>query len=421
MEEKDPHLVWHPFTQMLTAPRPILIERAEGSYLYGTDGKRYLDAISSWWVNLHGHTHPHIVAAIQKQVGALEQVCFANFTHQPAQDLAEKLISLTRGNFKHVFYTDNGSTAVEVALKMALQYWYNENPQTRKKKIIAFNKGYHGDTFGAMAASGKNLFNKPFWSHFFEVEMIDPPFQGYEEASQKQLRNILDKEESACFLYEPLILGAGGMHIYPPEGLERLLTLCKEGEILTIADEVMTGFGRTGTLFASDQMSVKPDLMTLSKGLTGGFLPLGVTLTSGKIFEQFLSSDPSKTLFHGHSYTANPLACSSALASLELLEKEETLIQIKQIVEKQKSFCLSLKDHPNLRRCESLGTILVLEYKTEHPTSYFHHLRETLIPFFLKHEIFIRPLGNTLYILPPYCMTEAQLEHIHTTIRKTLS
>lgn len=420
MEKKDPHLVWHPFTQMLTAPDPILIERAEGSYLYGADGKRYLDAISSWWVNLHGHTHPHIVSAIQEQLSELEQVCFANFTHKPAQNLAAKLISITQGIFKHVFYTDNGSTAVEVALKMALQYWYNENPKTQKKKIISFNKGYHGDTFGAMAASGKNLFNKPFWSHFFDVELIDPPFLGNEEASHEQLKNILNKEESACFIFEPLILGAGGMHIYPPEGLERLLSLCKEAGILTIADEVMTGFGRTGTLFASDQLRIKPDLMTLSKGLTGGFLPLGATLCSGKIFERFLSEDPSKSLMHGHSYTANPLACRSGLASLELLEKRETLQQMDRISEKQKLFCASLKGHPHLHRCESLGTILVLEYQTEKPASYFHPLRETLILFFLEQGIFIRPLGNTLYILPPYCMTEVQLEHIHKTIRRTL-
>jgi adenosylmethionine-8-amino-7-oxononanoate aminotransferase len=415
--EKDRACIWHPFTQMQTAHPPIPIVRAQGIYLYAEDGSRYLDAISSWWVNLHGHAHPYIAQKIQSQAEVLEHLIFADFTHAPAVELASRILSLLPGNLSKVFYSDNGSTSVEVALKIALQYWHNQN--IPKTKIICFKNGYHGDTFGAMSAAGKNGFNRPFWNHLFEVESIDPPLKGQEEASLFQLQSILDQNDVACFIFEPLILGSGGMIIYPPQGLDRLIQCCKQHQVLTIADEVMTGFGRTGTLFACDQLLEQPDLICLSKGLTGGFLPLGMTVCTEKIFNAFLSHQLQHAFLHGHSYTANPLACSSALASLDLLLENDCALRRKQIETSHHSFCQKWRSHPKLKRCETLGTILALEYRAKND-SYFSSLRDFLYHFFLSRGILLRPLGNVLYILPPYCIRKDELHFIYDQIALTL-
>lgn len=407
LTEKDRACIWHPFTQMPSAD-PIPIVRAKGSYLYGDDGQRYLDAISSWWVNLHGHAHPYIAEKIKSQADVLEHVLFAGFTHAPAVELASRLLPMLPGGMSKIFYSDNGSTAIEAALKMALQYWHNQN--IPKTKVVCFRNSYHGDTFGAMSAAGKNPFNRPFWSLLFEVETIDPPLDGQE--SLHQLQAVLKKNQTACFIFEPLILGAGGMVIYPAEGLNSLIKCCREHSVLTIADEVMTGFGRTGTLFACDQVSEKPDLICLSKGLTGGFLPLAITACREEIFTAFLTPYPA--FLHGHSYTGNPIACSSALASLDLLLEESCLIQRTAIAESHQRFCQAWQQHPKLKRCESLGTILALEYRSE--TS----LRDRLYNFFLNKGILIRPLGNVLYILPPYCIQLNELEYIYDQIIFTL-
>lgn len=337
--EQDLACIWHPFTQMQTARPPIPIVRAKGVYLYSEDGKSYLDAISSWWSNLHGHAHPYISEKIKAQADLLEHVIFADFTHRPAVNLATKLLSLLPSGYSKIFYTDNGSTAIEAALKMTFQYWQNLHPQTRKLKAICFKGGYHGDTFGAMAAAGKNEFNKPFWNHFFEVYTIDPHLAGKEEASLTQLETILKQNDTACFIFEPLVLGSGGMIIYPPEGLNALIGRCHQQEVLTIADEVMTGFGRLGTLFACQQLKETPDIICLSKGLTGGFLPLGVTACKEKIFQAFLGLELQKAFLHGHTYTANPLACTSALASLDLLKEMICTYQRNMIAESHRSFC----------------------------------------------------------------------------------
>lgn len=413
----DRTCVWHPFTQVHTARPPIPIVRAKGTYLYAADGTRYLDGIASWWVNLHGHAHPHIVEAIASQAAVLEHVIFADFTHLPATQLASRLLAILPGPLSKVFYSDNGSTAVEVALKMALQYWHNQRiPRT---KIICLKNSYHGDTFGAMAAAGKHELNQPFWKHLFDVEAIDPPLAGCEHASLTQLRAILDREEVACFLFEPLILGTRGMIIYPPQGLDRLLRCCQQHQVVTIADEVMTGFGRTGTLFACDQLQEKPDLICLSKGLTGGFLPLGVTACNERIFNAFAGDRLQQAFLHGHSYTANPLACSSALASLDLLLDPRCSAQREEIAASHRRFCHTWQNHPKLKRCEPLGTILALEYLT--PTrSYFDTLRDRLYHFFLNQGILLRPLGNVLYILPPYCIQSDELQFIYDQIIQTL-
>jgi len=411
----DRDCIWHPFTQMGKRDA-IPIVRANGVYLYGEDGRAYLDGISSWWVNLHGHSHPYIANKIQAQLEVLEHVIFADFTHEPAVTLASRLLPLLPGSMSKIFYTDNGSTAVEAALKMALQYWYNRN--ISKKKIICFKGSYHGDTFGAMAASGKNEFNRPFWSHLFEVIAIDPPLEGREDRSLQQLKNAIDTSDAACFIFEPLILGSGGMIVYQGQGLNRLMQYCKQHDVLTISDEVMTGFGRTGTLFAGDQIERKPDMICLSKGLTGGFLPLGAVACAEDIFNAFLG-EKKHVFLHGHSYTANPLSCVSALASLDLVLEPSCVNQREMIAASHRAFVKKWCFHPRLKRCESIGTILALEYQAE-VSSYFHSIRDTLYQFFLDRGILLRPLGNVLYVMPPYCITAEQLQGVYEHIIFTL-
>jgi adenosylmethionine---8-amino-7-oxononanoate aminotransferase len=412
--ERDRAYIWHPFTQMQTALPPIHIIKAKGVYLYSEDGQRYLDAISSWWVNLHGHSHPYIVEKIRSQAENLEHVIFAGFTHSPAVNLACRLISMLFGSLSKIFYSDNGSTAVEIALKMALQYWYNQDKKTSKTKVICFKNSYHGDTFGAMSAAGKNVFNRPFWRYLFDVESIDPPIKGREDQSLSQLNAILKQNNAACFIFEPLILGSGGMIIYPAEGLNALMARCRQSDVLMIADEVMTGFGRTGNLFASEQLAEKPDLICLSKGLTGGFLAMGATVCSERIFNAFLGGS-DQTFLHGHSYTANPIACSAALASLDLLLQDSCQIQREMIAQCHTRFCEKWKLHPKFNRCEILGTILALEYKIEGDLTR-QLLRDRLYQFFIKKGVLLRPLGNVLYVLPPYCITAEELTFIYDQI-----
>lgn len=388
LSQKDRSYIWHPFTQMKTAPPPIPIVRGEGIYLYSEDGRKYIDAISSWWVNLHGHAHPYIIEKIYSQAKELEHVMFAGFTHAPAVDLAERLLPLLPGAMTKIFYSDNGSTAVETALKMALQYWHNKN--IPKNKVLCLKNSYHGDTFGAMSAAGKNRFNAPFQKYLFDVIQIEP-----------SSLDPLEDENIACFIFEPLVLAAGGMILYSAADLNRLMKWCRERGILLIADEVMTGFGRTGPLFACEYIEEKPDIICLSKGITGGFLPLGVTACKEEIFEAFFD----KALLHGHSYTANPLACASALASLDLLTQSNR----ERISVCHKAFCQKWSGHPRLKRCESLGTLLVLEYY-EIPD----------VHFFISKGIFLRPLGNVLYVLPPYCIQEEELQYIYECIGETL-
>ncbi len=415
----DNSRVWHPFTQMKTAPASIPIASAKGIYLHTSNGERYIDGTSSWWVNLHGHTHPVIAAAIKKQVEILEHVLFAGCTHAPAEKVACQLLDLLPAHFAKIFYSDNGSTAVKVAIKMALQYWYNRDPYTQKTKIICFHNSYHGDTFGAMSAAGKNNFNVPFWRQLFEVVAIDAPTKGKEEESLRQLKQALQQEDVACFIFEPLVLAAGGMVIYSHTALESLLKACKEHHVLTIVDEVMTGCGRVGPLFACSLISIQPDIICLAKGLTGGFLPLGVTACSQDVFDAFFSDDIRHTFLHGHSYTANPLACASASASLQLLATECCSEQRTRIAKHHESFCKRWRGHPALIRCEHLETLLVVEYQSSNH-GYFNPIRDRLYQLFLRRGILLRPLGNVVYVLPPYCIQEEELDEIYEAIVYTL-
>ncbi|QMU27491.1 adenosylmethionine--8-amino-7-oxononanoate transaminase [Adhaeribacter radiodurans] len=415
---RDREIIWHPYTQMQTAALPIGIVRGEGSLLYAESGDVYLDAVSSWWVNIHGHSHPYIAEKIAQQVKTLDHVIFAGFTHQPAVELAEKLLTILPQNQRRIFYSDNGSTAVEVALKMAIQYW--ENAGTPKRRIIAFRDSYHGDTFGAMSVSSRSAFTQPFVQYLFEVDFLDVPVVGKEQLVLSQIEEILKNNAVAAFIFEPLLLGTAGMVMYQPAILDELLEICQKHNVITIADEVMTGFGRTGRNFATDYLKNKPDIMCFSKGLTGGVMALGVTSCTAAIYEAFLSDNPGKTFFHGHSFTANPIACATALASLDLFVEDSCQNNIKRICQQHEQFRAQIAHHPILKECRQLGTVLALEFNAGE-TSYFNNIRQKLYQFALDNQVILRPLGNIIYVMPPYCTTNAQLAQIYQVVSGMLT
>lgn len=416
LAKRDRAVNWHPYTQMQTAEDAVPIVRGKGAYLYDNEGKEYIDAVSSWWVTLHGHAHPYIAQRVSEQLHTLEQVIFAGFTHEPAVQLSENLLKLLPDNQQKVFYSDNGSTAVEVALKMCIQYAHNTGKA--KTKILAFNNAYHGDTFGAMSVSGRSVWTQPFKDLLFEVVCIDVPALENLDHLKQLIYKLRD--ELACFIYEPLVQGAAGMLMHRAEDLSELMKFCRNLGILMIQDEVFTGFGRTGKLFAADHLSEKPDIMCFSKGLTGGTMPMGITTCSDDIYNAFLSDDKYKTLFHGHSFTANPLACTAALASMELLLQESTQFHIQRIAEQHRQFAKVLKSHKQIECVRQTGTILAWEYKTENTTSYFNEIGKVLYEEFLQRGILMRPLGNVLYLVPPYCITEEELSFVYKQIINVL-
>jgi adenosylmethionine-8-amino-7-oxononanoate aminotransferase len=413
---RDSLVIWHPYTQMLDARVPTPIVRAEGSYLYDEAGMQIIDAISSWWVIIHGHSHPYITARVAAQLQQLDQVIFAGFTHEPAIVLAEKLLALLPDNQQKVFYTDNGSTAVEVALKMCIQHWHNKGQ--KRKKVLAFENGYHGDTFGAMSVSGRSAWTAPFDTMLFEVVFIAPPT--CDNIAELKLEIHKYSPDLACFIYEPLVQGSAGMLMHEARYLDELLLFCRKEGVLMIQDEVFTGFGRTGKNFAADHLQESPDVMCFSKGLTGGMMPLGITTCTYEIYNAFLSEDKMKTLFHGHSFTANPLACTAAAASIDLLQMKDTQMQIKRICAAHSDFAKRINGHFKLKEVRQTGTLLALEWKTESGTSYFNGLRDLLYDFFLDNYILMRPLGNVIYILPPYCMSKDDLDYIYSKIEEAL-
>ncbi len=413
LTDRDKKVIWHPYTQMKDSS-VIGIIRGEGTYLFDEEGNRFIDAISSWWVNTHGHSNKYIADKISCQSKALEHVIFAGFTHPNAVELAERLLKILPENQKKIFYSDNGSTAVEVALKMAIQYWANK--RIEKRKIIAFRNAYHGDTFGAMSVSGRGVFTEPFSSYLFDVIFIDDPVKGNEESAFNQLKHEVNNGNIAAFIFEPLVQGAAGMLMHEPEILEKMILLCKENNIITIADEVMTGFYRTGKFFATDYINEKPDIYCLSKGLTGGVMAMGVTSCTEEIYNAFLSDDKTKTLYHGHSYTANPIACSAALASLDLYEKRECLENVKRIEKKHSEFINRIKGNSIIHDIRKRGTILAIELNAEGNTSYLNSLRDKIYDFFISKKIILRPLGNIIYILPPYCISDNDLDYIYNCI-----
>jgi adenosylmethionine---8-amino-7-oxononanoate aminotransferase len=411
--ELDKKAVWHPYTPLVSEHCPISIKRAKDVYLYTEDGRAILDAISSWWVNIHGHANEYIAKAIGKQAHELEHVIFAGFTHQPAVTFAERLLKILPSNQSKVFYSDNGSTAVEVGVKMALQYWFNK--RVTKKRIIALEGAYHGDTFGAMSIGERGPFNAAFQSHLFEVDFIPFPTSENFEKVLDRFSALCTTGEVAAFIFEPLLQGAAGMRMYKSEWLDGLLDVAKQNEVVTIADEVLTGFGRTGQLFASNYLKNKPDIFCLSKGITGGFMAMGVTTCCDKIVSAFESSDKSKTFYHGHSYTANPIACAAANASLDLLLLSSCKEDIKRISERHKFFLENINSS-KVKEARSLGTVLAVELVGDEDTSYHNSLRKIIYPYFLERDILLRPLGNIIYILPPYIIKNEELDKIYIEI-----
>lgn len=418
LSERDLKVIWHPFTQVATAFAPIGIVKAEGCWLIAEDGKTYLDGTASWWVNAHGHSNKYIAEKIYQQALQLEHIIFAGFTHEPAVLLAEKIIELVPGNQTRVFYSDNGSTSVEVALKMAFQYYYNNG--TPRTKVIAFRNGYHGDTFGSMSVAERNAFSAPFNELLFDVEFIDAPETGDEYASEIELNKLISAGNIAAFIFEPLIQGANGMRMHSADSLSRMIELCRKNDVITIADEVFTGFYRTGKVFSSSWLLHQPDIMCLSKTLTGGTLALGITVAPEFIYEAFKSEELNKTFFHGHSYTANPLACTSALASLELFEKEECIQSIQEIVKLQKLFAEEITGHPLVMEVRVKGTILAIELETTGVRGYLNPAAAEITNYFLNKGIYLRPLGNVIYVTPPYVIKNEELELIYSAIREFL-
>ena len=416
--KRDKQNVWHPFTQMLTADEPLLIERAEGTCLIATDGKSYIDANSSWWVNVHGHGNPYIGKAIADQFSLLDHVIFAGATHKQAIRLAERIIHILPQHFTKVFFSDDGSTAVEVALKMAFQYWHNK--QEPKKRILALEGAYHGDTFGAMAIGQRGYFNEPFEHFFFDVDFLPFPSVQLEKSTLEQAEKLFATGEFASVIVEPLVQGSAGMLMYSAAWLDQLIALAHKYDVLVIFDEVMTAWGRTGKLFAMDHCVNKPDLVCLSKGLTGGTLPLGLTVATETIYEAFLHPEKTKALLHGHSYTGNALICAAANASLDLFEADQTWANIARIEEQHLGFLSQLEQLTNVRNAAVCGTIIRFEIETGEGNTYFSEIRDKAYRYFLEHGCLIRPLGNTIFVNPPYCITESELEHVYETIRAFL-
>ncbi len=418
LQEKDSQHLWHPYTQHKTSKPAIAITKGEGALLWDENGKEYIDAIASWWVNPYGHSNKFIADAIYKQLTTLEHVLFGGFTHEPAIVLGERLMEILPKNQKKIFFSDNGSTAVEVAIKVALQYFFNKGE--KKTTIIAFENAFHGDTFAAMATSGISFFTEAFQGMLIDVIRIPVPIKGHEQISFDALAEVLKKSNCAAFIFEPLVQGAAGMVMYEPESLDELIQICKENKVLTIADEVMTGFGKTGKTFACDYLKEKPDMMCLSKALTGGTIPMAITTFTQYIFEAFYDNDINKALFHGHTFTGNPTGCAAALASLSLLQTEEMQNNLIRVNKSHLAFQKRIESHPKVTTTRVLGVIFALEIKTESSESYYGTLRNKLYDFFIENGVIIRPVGSIVYILPPYIITDLQLQKVYQVVEKAL-
>ncbi len=422
----SPLKIWHPFTNSAVDPAPIEIERAEGVWLYAKDGRRILDAVASWWVNLHGHGNPRVAEAIAKQARKMEHVILAGFTHEPAEELAERLRKRVAPQLTHLFFSDDGSTAVEVALKLAVQHFSNTG-RSEKREIVALQHGYHGDTAGAMSVSDDSPFTDPFRSMRYPVHRVHSAYcyrcpVGLRRESchiecAGQLETLLEErgDKIAAVIVEPLLQAAGGMIVHPVEFLQSVRAACSKHNVLLIADEVLTGFGRTGKMFACDLAGVAPDLMCLSKGITGGFLPMGVTLCSDRVEAAFRSENRLHTFYHGHSYTGNALACAAANASLQIFDDEPVFERIAVMAEINSERLAELKKFAQVGEVRQIGTIGAIELRTD-DAGYLSAMRPKLYQFFLERGVLLRPLGNVVYVLPPYVIAPGELHHVYDVI-----
>lgn len=409
--------VWHPFTQHALRPDFPDIVRTAGAYLHTDTGRCILDAISSWWVITHGHRHPAIVDAVKRQLDSLDQVIFAEFTHEPAEALAKELLTVLPPGLAHVFYSDSGSTSVEVALKMALGYWRHRGEA--RSRFVVLEHGYHGDTVGTMSVGERGLFTQAYEPLLFQVERIPFPGAGRESATLDALERLCRLPDTAALLVEPLVLGAGGMLMYPAATLGRMHDICKRFGVLFLADEVMTGWGRTGTRFACEQAGISPDILCSSKGLTGGLLPLAITACIPDIFAAHYSTDRGRTFWHSSSFTANPIACAAALANLEVWETELVHGRIDAIAQWQTEELARLADWPRVRNPRQTGTITAWDLETR-DAGYLAAVGPRLHAFFRDRNVLLRPLGNTIYVMPPYCITRNELHGLYDVIREAV-
>jgi adenosylmethionine---8-amino-7-oxononanoate aminotransferase len=413
--QRHQNVVWPPFTQVQTADQSLVITKAKDALLFDEDGNSYIDCNSSWWVNVHGHGHPHIQQAIHRQFGELDHVLLAGVTHPKVIELSERIIALLPEHFSKVFFSDNGSTAVEVALKMSMQYWHNKG--IKKTRVLAMDGAYHGDTFGAMSVGQRGYFFEPFEHLFFDADYLPFPTSKNEHEIIQKARQFFESGEFAAIILEPLVQGSAGMQMYSASILDQLIKLAHENDVLVIFDEVMTGWGRTGKLFAMDHCTLKPDIVCLSKGLTGGVLPLGLTVASEKIFQAFLDDATTKALLHGHSFTGNALACAAACASLDIFEQPATSTHIERISMRHQNFRKKIeqnfKDKLHVRQT---GTILAIEFPSSE--GYFSDLKQRAMRHFIGHGMYLRPLGNVIFLNPPYCILDEQLEHCYKTLEQ---
>ena len=417
LRERDKKHIWHPLTQHQTAQLPIGLVKAKGALLWDENGREYIDGIASWYTAMYGHCNDYIIDAVTAQMKQLDQVVFTGFTHEPAIKLSEMLMGILPKNQEKIFFNDNGSTAVEASLKMALQYHFNKGD--KRDTLIAFDEGFHGDTFGAMSVSGLSVYNGPFEDFFLKVERIPVPQKENLAEVRAILQQILSDSNCAAFIYEPLVQGAAGMKLHDPKGLEELLKICKDNDVITIADEVMTGFGKTGKDFASLHLSIHPDIICLGKALTAGMMTMSITSCTQKIFDAFLDNDSAKGFFHAHTYSANPLACAAAIAGIELLNQDEMSRNIQRIIASHRAFGERISSHEKVKSIRQLGVIFALDLNIE--MARYGKLRDQLFNHFMGQGVFLRPLGNTIYILPPYVITDDELQSIYTAIEGSLS
>jgi adenosylmethionine-8-amino-7-oxononanoate aminotransferase len=416
LSQRDTAHIWHPLTQHKTAAPPLGIVKAKGALLWDEDGNEYIDGIASWYTAMYGHCNPYITAAITKQMQELDFVMFSGCTHEPAVKLSEELLKILPENQQKIFFNDNGSTAVEAAIKMSFQFHFNQGE--KRETLIAFENGFHGDTFGAMSASGIASYNAPFEDFLLKVERIPTPQKDNLTEVLEKLSHILENNNCAAFIFEPLVQGAAGMKFHTAEGLDALIDICKKHNVLCIADEIMTGFGKTGTNFACNQLKNKPDIMCLSKALTAGMFPLSITSCTQKIYDAFLSDEISKGFFHAHTFSAHPLGCVAAIAGLELLNSDKTAKRRKEIEKAHQGFIAKIAVHKRVKEARYLGVILAVELAIS--MDRYGSLRDELYQFFLERGLLIRPLGNTIYLLPPYVITESELEKCYSVFEEVL-
>ena len=418
LTEKDQKYLWHAYTQHKTSDAPIAITKGKDALLWDEKGNTYIDAIASWWVNPYGHSNERLAKKAYEQLTSLEHVLFGGFTHQPACDLAETLLKILPKNQSKIFFSDNGSTAVEVAVKIALQYYYNQGE--KRTTFIAFEEAFHGDTFAAMAVSGISLYTTAFQGQLLDVVRIPIPEKGKEKECKERLEEILSQYNCAGFIFEPLVLGAAGMRMYTPEVLDELIQICRKHKVLTIADEVMTGFGKTGKNFACDYLKEMPDMICLSKALTGGTIPLSVTSTTEAIYDAFYSDDISKALFHGHTFMANPTGCAIALESLKILQEAPMQANLKRIHAKHQAFASKMDKHPKVARTRTLGVIFALDLEVPNTGEYYGSIRNELYKYYISHGVILRPVYHTIYVLPPYIITDEQLDKVYHIIEESI-